>query len=508
MSDAAAASSRKKARSRAAPAKPAPRLRVVQVGAEIFPHVKTGGLGDVMAALPPALARLDVDVRLLLPGYPSLLEALESRRRIASIGPAFGAATIDVLRGELPGGQRAYLLDAPLLYARSGNPYVGPDGLDWPDNPRRFGLLGWAAAHLALGDLDRGWHAEVLHGHDWHAGLAFAYLAQQPADRPASLFTVHNLAFAGPFDPAQLPELLLPARVYGTDGVEFFGSGSFMKAGLFYADRLNTVSPTYAMEIQDAEFGCRFDGLLRRRAAQLSGIVNGIDVDVWDPAHDVHLQHHFDIAAPGGKAQCKAQLQRAFSLRPDPGALLIGVVSRLTQQKGIDLLAAAAPALVAAGLQIVALGSGDAALEHELSALAQAHPQAIAMTIGYDEALAHRIVAGADVIAVPSRYEPCGLTQLYGLRYGSLPVVRRVGGLVDTVVDASDDAAIDQHATGFAFDAATSTALAAALHRAAQLHRDPPRWQQMVQRAMRQDFSWDASARQYLQLYAQLARRA
>lgn len=482
-------------------------LRVLQVAAEVFPHVKTGGLGDVIAALPPALARAGVDVRLVLPAYPALLAAATNLRRVATFGPAFGAATVNILLCELAGGPQAYLVDAPLLYARSGSPYVAPDGSEWPDNPRRFGLLGWAAAHLALGDLDRSWQAEILHAHDWHAGLAPAHRHVHPHPLPRTVFTVHNLAFIGPFERDDLGELMLPAASFAPQGLEFHGQGSFMKAGLAYADALSTVSPTYAREIQTVAFGCGFEGLLRHRSGDLHGILNGVDYAVWNPATDPHLVARYDAGNPTGKRACKAALQGDFGL-PVSDILLVGIVSRLSHQKGIDLLADAIPAL-ATDVQIVLLGSGDAAIEARVRELAAAHPRAVAVRVGYDEALSHRLIAGADLIAVPSRYEPCGLTQLYGLRYGTLPLVRRVGGLADTVVDADGAALEDGRATGFAFDGATGGALVETVRRAIRLYADPGRWARMMRQAMRQDFSWDEAARAYVQLYqALLARRA
>jgi len=482
-------------------------MRVLHVAAELHPYVKIGGLADVVAALPRALAHTGIDVRLVLPAYPALREAVAKPRRIAGFGPAFGAATVDILQGRLESGLPVYLVDAPLLYRRAGNPYVDPSGRDWPDNPRRFALLGWAAAHLALGDLDRNWQADVLHAHDWHAGLSMAYRREHPLALPRTVFTVHNLAFVGPFPRDELATLLLPAASFAPDGLEFFGEGSFMKAGLAYAHALTTVSPTYASEIQTMAFGCGFEGLLQHRAADLHGILNGVDTDVWNPATDPEIAVRYDAGTLAGKRACKAALQREFGLPVDESVLLLGVVSRLSHQKGMDLLADAIPDF-AADVQLVLLGSGDAPLEARLRALGAAFPSAIAVRIGYDEALSHRLIAGADVIAVPSRYEPCGLTQLYGLRYGTLPLVRRVGGLADTVVDADETALAQARATGFVFDAASGAALAQAVRRARGLHADPPRWSATVQRAMRQDFSWDESARAYRHLYQELLSQA
>ena len=481
-------------------------LRVLQVGAEIYPLVKTGGLADVIAALPPALARRGVDVRLLLPGYPALLERLHTETVVAYFGPAFGAATMIVRLGRIEGiDLPAYVIDAPYLYDRPGNPYLGPDGLDWPDNPRRYAALGWVAAHLGSGDIDRRWRPDLVHAHDWHAALASAYLALHPAAPCRSVFTVHNLAFQGLFERESLPDLMLPQRLYSLDGLEFHGRGSFMKAGLRYADRLSTVSPTYASEIQTAEFGCGLQGVIAARAGVLRGILNGVDYAIWNPARDPYLETQYDVERLAGKAAAKATLQAALGLRPAADALLIGVVSRLTHQKGMDLLLRALGDLVAAGIQLAVLGTGDAAIEGELRAACAAAPTEVAARFDYDEALAHRIIAGADMICVPSRFEPCGLTQLYGLRYGTLPLVRRVGGLADTVVDSDPAALVADRATGFSFAGADVASLLAAALRAQQVYRSGAPWTRVVRRAMSCDFSWDEAALRYVEMYHELA---
>ncbi len=479
--------------------------RVLQVGAEIFPLVKTGGLGDVLGALPQALVRQGFDVRLLLPGYPALRQPLADAQRVCTLGPAFGAASIEILLGRLPGiDLPAYVIDAPSLYERPGNPYVDAEGKAWTDNALRFGLLGWVAAHLGLGDIDRSWRPTIVHGHDWHAGLAATYLALHPQPRCRSVFTVHNLAFAGLFEREMLPTLLLPQDSFGLDGVEFHGEGSMLKAGLHYADAITTVSPTYAREIRTPEFGCGLEGVIAHRAAQLHGILNGVDYEIWNPATDRLLEVRFDHKRIALKAAAKAALQKQLGLAVDPAAMLIGVVSRLTQQKGIDLLLQALPALLADGAQLALLGSGDATLENGCRALSAAAPSQVAVRFAYDEPLAHRIIGGSDVIAVPSRFEPCGLTQLYGLRYGTLPLVRRVGGLADTVTDADDASLSAGTATGFVFDAATPAALLLAARRAIALYQQPTEWQKVMRRAMTQDFSWDGAAAHYAALYRAL----
>jgi starch synthase len=407
----------------------------------------------------------------------------------------------------VPGSElAAYLVDQPGFYDRPGNPYAGPDGRDWPDNHRRFGLFGWIAAELARG-ADPGWRPHILHVHDWHGGLAPAYLAATPpaSDEVPTVFTIHNLAYQGLFPAASFPELALPPRFFSIDGLEFNGLVSFIKAGLFYADRLTTVSPTYAREIQTPAFGCGFDGLLRTRSEALTGILNGVDPGIWDPRHDPILPRRYGTEdAASGKPLAKAALQRRLGLDERQHAPLFGVVSRLTPQKGLDLLLACLPEIVADGSRLAILGSGDSDLEHGLSVAAAARNGEVAVEIGYDEALSHLIIAGADAVLVPSRFEPCGLTQLYALRYGTLPLVRRVGGLADTVVDATAVSLADGSADGFAFDGDSPPALMAAVRRANTLFRERAIWLQMMRRAMTRDFRWTAAARRYLAVYREL----
>ena len=475
-------------------------LKVLHAAAEVFPLVKTGGLADVVAALVPALARAGADTRLLLPGLPAIVDAVEQQRTVCEIGPVFGAARVTLRRGQLASSHvPAYVIDAPYLYRRGGGPYQDVDGTDWPDNLQRFALLGWVAAHLAAGELDDAWMPDVLHAHDWHAALACAYMAAHPPTACASVFTVHNLAFQGHFALADFALLGLPAGFLAPTGLEFHGQLALMKAGLQFARRVTTVSPTHAREIATPEFGFGLDGLIRDRGADVSGILNGVDREVWNPRHDPALVVNYGADSLAGKAQCKRALQREVGLEPRTDAPLFGLVSRLTAQKGVDLLLAALPALLRSDAQLLVLGSGDQALEAALRTAARAHPGRVAARIGYDEALAHRLIAGSDVILVPSRFEPCGLTQMYGLHYGTLPLVRRVGGLADTVVDADDPA----RATGFVFDAATPDALADAMLRAAGVYRTPEVWRTMMRRAMAQDFSWDGAAASYLALYAE-----
>jgi starch synthase len=486
-------------------------MRVLFAIAELYPWVKTGGLGDVAAALPPALAAEGVDVRLLLPGFPGFLDAFPGIADRLRLATPFAAERVRVAGARLPqSGLVAYLVDHPPFYDRPGSPYGDPAGRDWPDNHRRFGLFGWVAAALALG-ADKEWVPDILHGHDWHAGLAPAYLAARQGAAPAlpaSIFTVHNLAFQGLFPAARFPELSLPASYFAIGGVEFYGQVSFLKAGLQYADRLTTVSPSYAREIATPAFGAGLDGLLRRRADVLSGILNGVDPAIWDPKRDPSLPHPYSARRPlEGKRAAKRALARRLGLEGGDDAPLFGVVSRLVPQKGLDLLLAALPGLVAEGGELALLGSGDSDLEQGFAAMREAYPGRVGVEIGYDESLAHLIVGGADVIVVPSRFEPCGLTQLYALRYGTLPLVHRVGGLADTIVDATAESLAAGEATGFAFDGADAQSLLSAVGRAVALYRDRGAWRQMMRRAMTRDFSWTQSARQYLALYQSLRQK-
>jgi starch synthase len=478
-------------------------MRVLHVSAELYPWVKSGGLGDVAAALPPALAAEGVDARLLLPGFTGFLDAFAEIVDVARLTTPYAVERVRIGLARLPGTDRhAYLVDHPAFYDRPGNPYAGPDGADWPDNHRRFGLFGWVAAALARG-ADAGWRPDILHCHDWHGGLAPAYLAASaPANGgPTTVFTIHNLAYRGLFPASAFAELALPTPFFAVEGVEFYGQVSFLKAGLQYSDTLTTVSPTYAREIQTPDFGWGLDGLLRRRANVLSGILNGVDPQIWDPRRDPALPRAYGIEdAAEGKHVAKAALRRHLGLAEDADAPLCGVVSRLTWQKGLDVLLAALPRLAAEG-QLAVLGSGDADVESGFAAAARAHQGRVAVEIGYDETLAHRIYAGADLVLLPSRFEPCGLTQLYALRYGALPLVRRVGGLADTVVDANAVTLADGTATGFAYDEETPAALLATLGRAKELMRQPELWRRVIRQAMTRDFSWAAAARHYRDLY-------
>ena len=482
--------------------------RVLHVAAEAYPLIKTGGLADVAGALPQAQRMLGADARLLLPAYPSVravLEALGAEPGPAiALGSVFGASSVQVR--EVPAGPGlapVVLLESPWHFERPGNPYLDADGQPWSDNPMRFGLLGWVAAQIAAGGLLPHFRADVVHAHDWHAGLALAYLRWHPAAPARRVFTIHNLAFQGRFPMSLGARLGLPEEALGPDALEFYGELSFMKAGLVGAHRITTVSPRYAQEIRGPAFGEGLDGLLRHRAAALEGILNGIDTETWNPDTDTRLKATYRAGELGGKRVNRRELLAEFRLPADDGErLLIAIVSRLSWQKGMDLVLQSAPAWLAAGCRLVLLGSGERWLEDGFRTLARDNPDAVAVRIGFDEGLSHRIFGGADAVLVPSRYEPCGLTQLYGLRYGAVPIVRRVGGLSDTVTDAAEPT----HGNGFVFD--TPGGIAEALVRAAAVFRDAAAWRRLVDNGMRADHGWARAARQYLECYERAAESA
>jgi len=477
-------------------------MKVLQVGAEIYPLIKTGGLADVLGTLPQALCNQGADLRLLLPGLPGIIDAVLHAKKVCQIGPVFGAASVTLLRAQMPYTRvPAYVIDAPFLYRRGGGPYQDHHGAEWADNLQRFGLLGWVAAQLAQGQLDPDWHAEVVHAHDWHAAMSCAYLHAHPAGEAASVFTVHNLAFQGLFPHDDWALLGLSSRYMSPSALEFHGQLSFMKAGLKFADRVTTVSPTYAREIATAEFGVGLEGVIRGRGADVSGILNGIDAHVWDPASDSALPQGYSATQLQGKAVCKAALQQHFGLAAEPDTPLLGVVSRLTSQKGLDLVLSVLPEIIRMGGQLVVQGSGEASLEAAFRMAAGAHPGRVGVLLGYDEIGAHRLIAGADMILVPSRFEPCGLTQMYGLRYGTVPIVRRVGGLADTVRDVGHRDSAAAPGNGFVFDAAQPPALQGAIARAFDLYRKRQAWVELMQQGMGENLSWEGPAKLYMALY-------
>lgn len=476
-------------------------MEVLSVASEAYPLIKTGGLADVAGALPGALRAEGVRMRMLLPGYPAVTAALDGGETVWRAADLFGG-TARLVAGTAH-GLDLLVLDAPHLFARPGNPYLGPDGRDWPDNALRFAALARVGAWLAQGLL-ASWHPACVHAHDWQAALVAAYLHYDGTAHAPCVLTVHNLAFQGVFPPALLPALGLPAAAFALVGVEYFGNIGFLKAGLLFADRITTVSPTYAAEIRTPADGMALDGLLRGRGAAVSGILNGIDCDVWNPAADPLLPSGYDATHPEARAANRRALQDRFALTADDAAPLFAVISRLTLQKGMDLLLEALPVLLDEGAQLAVLGSGDGVMEQAFRDAARLHPGRISCRIGYDEAIAHLLQGGADALLVPSRFEPCGLTQLCALRYGTVPVVARVGGLADTVIDASPMALAAGVATGVQFAPVTAPLLEAAIRRTVALHRAAADWRRMQRNGMATDVSWRDPARRYASLYREL----
>lgn len=477
-------------------------LKVLVVAAEIYPLAKTGGLADVVAALARALVEFGTDVRLLMPAYPSALAQILAPRLESECGPVAGSAAPSLIAGRLPGsGLPLWLLDCPELFRRPGSPYADRQGREWPDSARRFAALCDAAVRIALGKTGIDWRPDVVHCHDWHAGLVPMWLESAPRPRPRTVFTIHNAAFAGKFSLDAARDLGVPGSALGMDGAEFYGDFSFLKAGIRYADKITTVSPTYAREICTPEFGCGLDGLLRARSADLVGIMNGIDSELWNPAGDPHLAQRYARADCGGKDACKAELQRSLGLQVDGAAPLAIFVSRITRQKMADVLLQHLPELMrrAPRMQFAMLGRGDPDLEAGFSQLQEGLRGRAAVRIDYTEALAHQLHAGGDLLLHGSRFEPCGLVQLYAMRYGTLPVVRRVGGLADSVTDANAE---DRAPTGFVFDEPSGSAFNAAVQRGVDTYQsEPARWRELQHNAMTTDFGWSRSARDYAALF-------
>jgi starch synthase len=473
-------------------------MKVLSVVSEIYPLIKTGGLADVAGALPAALKAEGIEVVTLVPGYPAVMAALDTASPVYWMDELFGGPAT-ILAADVD-GLDLFVIEAKHLFDRPGGPYGGPDG-DWPDNPFRFAALARVAAQIAYGEVP-GFVPDVLHAHDWQAGLLPAYLRFDGRRHAPSVMTVHNLAFQGKYAANLLPLLGLPSQAYAIDGVEYYGTIGFLKAGLALADRITTVSPTYAEEIQTPDGGMGLAGLLSLRKDSLVGILNGIDTIAWNPSTDAALASRFDDATIDDRAANKAALQSRFGLAVTPDRLVFGVVSRLSWQKGLDLLHEALPTLLEIGAQLVLIGSGDSGIEQAFAAAAAADPNSIGVVLGYDEALAHQIQAGADMILVPSRFEPCGLTQLCALRYGALPLVARVGGLADTVLDIDVKGSAS---TGIQFWPVTVPELQSAMRRAADLWQQPAEWRAIQRNAMQTDVSWAIPARQYARLYRDIA---
>ncbi len=479
-------------------------MKILSVASEVFPLIKTGGLADVVGALPVALADHGMHMRTLVPGYPAVMQKL---------GNVTVAATFDDLLGvpaRMLATQHAGLdmlvLDAPLFFDRMGGPYTDATAKDFPDNWQRFAALSLAAAEIARGLLPD-WTPDIVHAHDWQAAMTAVYMRYTGLQHIPSVLTVHNLAFQGQFGPEIFPQLQLPPAAFSVEGLEYYGDVGFLKGGMQTAWTVTTVSPTYAREIMSPEHGMGLDGLINSRADDLVGIVNGIDTAVWDPATDTHIASAYSAGSLKPRAANRRALAERFGIDQDDGPIFC-VVSRLTWQKGIDLIAEVADWIVAEGGKLVVLGAGDEALEGALLAAASRHRGRIGIVIGYNEALSHLMQAGADAILIPSRFEPCGLTQLYGLRYGCIPIVTRTGGLADTVIDANEAALAARVATGFQFMPISADGLQQALRRAFTAWREPKTWTRMQNQGMKSDVSWQKSAARYANLYSSLLSRA
>ncbi len=483
-------------------------LRVLFITPEVYPLCKTGGLGDVSAALPAALRSMQVDVRLLLPGYPQIVSGVKYKSKLADFSHLTQFPPSTLLSARLPLNKSenipVFVIDCPGLFHRDGGPYMDKSGRDWPDNALRFGLLSKIGAVLASDASPIAWYPHIAHCNEWQSGLTPAFLHFHAGQKAATVMTIHNLAFQGIFPSANVAQLGLPAASFDIDGVEYYGNMSFLKAGLYYANHITTVSPNYAREIQTEPLGFGLQGLLTARRDRLTGIVNGIDTGEWDPATDTCLVKNYSSGKLSGKAVNKAALQQQMGLTVDAGIPLFGAVSRLSHQKGTDLLIQLAPQLTKIPAQLIVLGSGDAVLEQQLASLVDSYPDAIAAHIGFDEALSRRIEAGIDCFLMPSRFEPCGLNQMYSQRYGTPPIVHATGGLVDTVIDSTPATLADGSASGFVFASMTQNALLRTIIRATQAYRDKKTWRRIQKNGMAKDFGWRIGAEAYREIYQSL----
>lgn len=476
-------------------------MRVLFTTSEAYPLIKTGGLADVSGALPAALKKLDVDIKILIPGYPSVLKKVDQQLSLGII-QVFANVYCELIVGFMPYTEvEVIIIKNDVLYDREGSPYVTALGEDWPDNPLRFGVLSKVASLLCEANSPLNWVPDLVQCNDWQTGLTPYYLHLANNSQVKTVFGIHNLAFQGNCHPDWAYELELNTADYQLDGYEYYGHLSFLKAGVFYADQISTVSPNYAQEIQSPMFGFGMDGLLKTRSADITGIINGIDLDEWNPDNDPYLSTSYNVKDLSGKAVLKAELQQKLGLTVDASIPMLGVVSRLTYQKGLDLLIAAMPEVIALGCQVAVLGSGDKGFEDAFSAYALAHPNQVSVSIGYIEPLSHLIMAGVDIFIMPSRFEPCGLNQLYGLRYGTPPIVSNTGGLADSICNTTTTTLANHAATGFVIDSVTKLSLLGSIQQALSLWQDKKTWQALQKNGMNQEVGWENSANAYLALY-------
>lgn len=475
--------------------------KILFVTSEAHPLIKTGGLADVSGSLPKALAELGQDVRLIIPNYQAInrTEDVHYKCTLRVVNH-----DVNILETRLPETDViVWLVDCPEFFGSPGNPYHDEYGNAWANSAERFALFCRIAVEVAMNRAYLDWKAEIVHCNDWQSGLVPALLTLE-YHRPATVFTIHNMAYQGIFSSATYSSLNLPGQLWKPDGVEYYGNLSFLKSGLVYSDRITTVSPTYAKEIQTEEFGCGLEGLLSFRKDFLSGILNGIDMTQWNPEADPNIKYPFNSGSLDNKRLNKTELQNRLGLPADPKIPMLGLISRLVEQKGIDLVLECLPELLKMPVQFVLLGSGNRSFEQRLYNFAETHPDKISINIGYNEALSHLIEAGADIFLMPSRFEPCGLNQMYSQRYGTLPIVRKTGGLADTVIDSIPETLADNTATGFVFNEAAAGALMEAIKRALILYSQPRIWKKLQINSMQKDYSWTKSAQQYLSLYTRL----
>lgn len=480
--------------------------KILYISSEAFPLVKTGGLGDVAGSLPAALLKQKQDVRLLLPAYPEVLQKTKSHKILAS--SSYYNLTVDVIETHLPGTRVVvWLIDCPAAFSRPGGPYTNHHGHAWDDNALRFAVFCRAAVDIALNNLKLSWKPDIVHCNDWQTGLV-PVLLNQNKKRPATIFTVHNLAYQGTFNYQTFTDLKLPDELWHMDSLEFYQQMSFIKGGLAFADKITTVSPNYAKEILQPEFGYGLDGLLNHRVKHLSGILNGIDEKYWNPGTDIHLIERYNKRSLNKKQINKTALQKELTLPQNPELPLVGMISRLVEQKGLELILQSMKSLLKLPLQLVILGTGESHYEIQLSEWAIKYPDNFKIIIGYDEALAHRIEAASDMYLMPSIFEPCGLNQLYSLRYGTLPIVTPVGGLKDTVINANEKTISQKKANGFVVKNKSASDLMNIIKYAISIYKQPEVWKQLQLTAMSGDFSWHISAKKYIHLYKDVLKKS
>ena len=478
-------------------------MKVLSVSSEVFPLIKTGGLADVVGALPGALKSYGIDTKTLLPGYRAVMEKIRHpvvRHRFDDLlgHPA------TLLEADHH-GVAMLVLDAPYYFDRAGGPYVDASGKDHADNWHRFAALSLAGAEIAAGILPD-WTPDLVHAHDWQSALVPVYMRYAETPEVPSILTIHNIAFQGQFGADIFPSLKLPPHAMSIEGVEYYGDVCFLKGGLQAAHVITTVSPSYAEEILTSEFGMGLEGVIASRQNDLYGIVNGIDADVWNPDKDPMIARNYSLTKMQNRNENRLSIIDHFGLDNDDAPIFC-IISRLTWQKGMDLVASTIEDIVAMGAKLVILGAGDAPLEGALLAATAAHPGRVGMAVGYNEPMSHLMQAGCDGIIIPSRFEPCGLTQLYGLRYGCVPIVARTGGLNDTVIDANHAALQAKVATGVQFAPVTEEGLLQAVRRAIRLFQDRKLWTQMQKQGMKSDVSWGKSAERYAALYSSLVSK-